>query len=199
MSKLHFGRPASALSPCLLLLVAICLLAPLELPAQSGESDVGEVAAFGGGIAGIGTHPAVGGSTGLAFSRYSIALIETSFSPLGKNSMHTMPAGTLVDASRLYDFNLSVHIRVPVRDRYAPYAILGGGLLWNTFDRSTVGPQGSVAVTSYSNVDFGFETGGGLRYYIRDNWGVRPELKVIVSKQTYTRFSVGIFYVLPGS
>jgi opacity protein-like surface antigen len=196
MSKLHLNRLASEWSPCLLLLLAVCLLAPLELPAQSGESEVGEVAAFGGGIAGLGAHPAVGGSTGLAFSRYAVGLIETSYSPLGSDALRKIPAGTLVDTSRLYDFNFSFHIRVPVRERWAPYAILGGGFLWNTFNQSVTGTPGNVA-SSTSTWNFGFHTGGGLRYYIRDNWGICFELRVIVSSQTYTRFSVGIFYVLP--
>ncbi|MCX6630180.1 MAG: hypothetical protein NTW28_21390, partial [Candidatus Solibacter sp.] len=56
---------------------------------------------------------------------------------------------------------------------------------------------GIAVVSHYSDFDFGFHTGAGLRYYVRENWGIRPELKVIVSKQTYTRLSVGIFYVLP--
>jgi hypothetical protein len=179
------------------LALAACMLGPAQLRGQSADAGIGEVAVFGGGTFGIGAHPAVGGTTGRSISRFAIGLIETAFSPLGSNSVRPVPAGGPIDASRLYDFNLGLHIRVPVRDRWAPYAILGGGLLWNTFDQSVAGPQGTASRKHYDNFDFGFHTGAGLRYYIRDNWGIRPEFKVIVSKQTYTRLSVGIFYVLP--
>jgi len=148
---------------------------------------------------GIGSHPAVGGSAGLAFSRLAMLLLETSFSPLGNTSVRPAPPGAVLDASRLYDFNLGLHIRIPVRDRWAPYAILGGGALWNTFDQTVTGPGAGPVVSHHSNFDFGFHTGAGLRYYIRDNWGIRPEVKVVVSKQTYTRLSIGIFYVIPQS
>ena len=178
-------------------LALACLCGPGDLLGQSSETGVGEVAAFGGGTFGIGSHALVGGSTGRSFSKYAIGLIETAFSPLGSSTVRPAPAGGPIDTSRLYDFNLGVHIRVPVKDRWAPYAILGGGLLWNTFDQTVAGPQGTASIKHYDNFDFGFQTGAGLRYYIRDNWGIRPELKVVVSKQTYTRFSVGIFYVLP--
>jgi hypothetical protein len=183
----------------LALAVVACVIGSEMMRGQSADTEVGEVAAFGGGTFGIGTHPAVGGSTGLAFSRYSIALIETAFSPLGANSSRPAPAGGPIDTSRLYDFNLAMHIRVPVRDRWAPYAILGGGLLWNTLDQRVTGPLGAPAVRHLDYFDFAFHTGAGLRYYVSDKWGVRPEFKVIVSKQTYTRLSVGIFYVLPES
>ena len=189
----RFGRTAG-----LALILAAGMADPPALRGQAGQSDTGEVTAFGGTTFGIGAHPAVGGSAGLAFSRYSILLVETAFSPLGSNSVRKPPAGGPIDTSRLYDINLGLHIRIPVKDRWEPYAILGGGLLWNTFDQH-VGPQGAASLQHYSNFDFGFQTGGGLRYYIREKWGIRPELKVVVSKQTYTRFSVGIFYVLPSN
>jgi opacity protein-like surface antigen len=139
----------------------------------------------------------VGGTAGLAFSRYAIGYAETAFSPLGSNTVRPAPAGGPIDSSRLYDLNLGVHIRVPVRPRWAPYVILGGGVVWNAFNQSLAGPQGTATARHISNYDFGFHTGGGVRYYIRDNWGIRPEFEVVVSKQTYTRFSVGVFYTLP--
>jgi hypothetical protein len=94
----------------------------------------------------------------------------------------------------LFDFNFGFHIRVPVRKRWAPYAILGGGLLFDSF-RAVSGPQG--ALISIDEFNFGFHTGGGVRYYIREDWGVRPEFKFVVSNRTYTRFTVAVFYNLP--
>jgi len=199
MSESGFARRFCRSAATVLLPLAVFALTAAGLSAQSGDSEAGEVAAFGGGVMGVGSHPAVGGSVGLAFSRLAMLLVETSFSPLGSTSMRPAAPGAVLDASRLYDLNLGLHIRIPVRDRWAPYAILGGGALWNTFDQTVTGPGGSAAVSHHSNFDFGFHTGAGLRYYIRDNWGIRPEVKVVVSKQTYTRLSIGIFYVIPQS
>jgi hypothetical protein len=163
------------------------------LHAQSGETDTGEVAAFGGGSFNPGAHPVVGASSGLAFSRYGMGLIEVAFAPLGNNTLRHR-SGVPVEASHLYDFNLSFHIRIPVRERWAPYGILGGGFLFNSF-RAISGPEGlKVGVDEFNGA---FHTGAGLRYYIRPDWGIRPELKVIVSNRTYARFTMGIFYTLP--
>jgi opacity protein-like surface antigen len=196
MSKL-FRRRSTGKAASLAFAVVACVLIPASLRGQSAESGVGEVAAFGGGVFGIGAHPVVGGTAGLAFSRYAIGYAETAFSPLGSSTVRPAPPGGPIDTSRLYDLSLGVHIRVPVRERWAPYAILGGGVLWNAFNQSVAVPQSTAVVRHNTNFDFAFHTGGGVRYYIRENWGIRPEFEVVVSKQTYTRFSVGIFYVLP--
>jgi hypothetical protein len=179
------------------LVAALCMLAPAVLYAQADETDVGEAAAFTGGAFGLGSHPIVGGSLGTTFWRYGMALIETSFSPLDSNTLRVLPGAPAAQTSHLYDLNLSVHIRIPVRRRWAPYAILGGGFLWDKYNLNLVGPQGVAAVSRYTNFNFGFHTGAGLRYYIRENWGIRPEVKVVVSTRPYTRVSMGIFYVLP--
>ena len=59
---------------------------------------------------------------------------------------------------------------------------------------TTPTPTAAVAIDEFN---FGFHTGGGVRYYIREGWGIRPELKVVVSHRTYTRFTIGFFYTLP--
>jgi hypothetical protein len=186
-------------------ILILCLLV-LTTPsfAQSGDSDTGEVAAFGGGVFGIGTHAAVGASSGVAFSKYGIGLIEVAFSPLGDQTVRRR-IGPRPENSKLFDFNFSVHIRIPVKQRFAPYAIVGGGLLFDKFKVvPTVGPPPETGepptvqpAFSVDEANFGFHTGGGARYYIREDWGIRPEFKVIVSNRTYTRFTVGIFYTLP--
>ena len=186
-------------------ILMFCLLAlPTPSHAQSSDSDTGEVAAFGGGVFGIGTHAAVGASSGVAFSKYGIGLIEAAFSPLGEQTVRRR-IGPKPESSKLLDFNFSVHIRIPVKQRFAPYAIVGGGLLLDKFKVvPTVVPPAdpgepptTQAALSVDEFNFGFHTGGGFRYYVREDWGIRPEFKVIVSNRTYTRFTVGIFYTLP--
>ena len=176
------------------------LVSPALMSAQFVDG-AGEVTAFGGGTFGLGgAHPAVGASSGTSFSRYAIGLIEAAFSPLGDETLRRR-MGAPAERSRLFDFNFSVHVQVPVRRRWAPYGIVGAGLL---FDAFRVIPTGALpdeagqtqpaVVFAVDEFNFGFHTGGGVRYYIREDWGIRPEFKVIVSNRTYTRFTIGIFY-----
>jgi outer membrane protein with beta-barrel domain len=166
--------------------------------AQSGETDIGEVGAFTGGAFGGGAHGAAGGSAGTAFSRHGMLLFETSFMPLGNNTIQEWPARSTVVRSYLWDFAIDSHIRIPVRERWAPYAIVGTGLLWNTVRQQTLNLQGSPVIYNFNQFSGVFHTGGGVRYYLGRNWGIRPEVKVIVTRQTYTRLSLGVFYVTSG-
>src|SRR5581483_6477378 len=94
-------------------------------------------------------------------------------------------------------FGADVHIRIPIKEHWAPYAILGTGGLWNTVRQHTVDSNGFTILKAYDQFNGALHTGGGVRYYVGQNWGIRPEVKVIVSKQVYTLFTVGIFYVTP--
>lgn len=185
-----------------ILLVAAWALMPPGAQAQSGDSDQGEVSGragvvFGGGASGTGTHAMVAGAAGTAFSRYGIALLETSFMPLGQHTIQGWPAPSTVDRSYLLDFGVDFHIRVPINNRLAPYAIAGTGLLWNMVRQHAVDSNGATVVKHYDQFNGALHTGGGFRYYLGENWGIRPEVKVIVSKQVYTSVSFGIFYLVP--
>ena len=165
--------------------------------AQSGERETGEVAAFGGVNLGAGTQPMGGGSAGVSFSRYGMALIEASFMPMGKYTIQPWPAQSSVQRSFLYDFGLDFHVRIPVRERWEPYAILGSSVLWNQLSANEENRRGNAVVNHYNQVNAAFNTGIGVRYFVSKSWGIRPEVKVVVSKQIYTRVSMGIFYVTP--
>jgi hypothetical protein len=161
--------------------------------AQSDETDVGEVALHAGGSFGAGTHYSVGGSSGFAFNRKGMAFLEATYTEMGKDILWRRPDVQSPQGSRLFEFMTSVHIRIPVKDRLAPYVIVGGGLFYNSF-HAYAGPQG--ALIGIDDFKFGVQSGGGVRYYIGDNWGIRPEFKVIVSSRTYTRMTIGVFYNL---
>ena len=186
--------------------------APTVCGQSRWDSETGEVAGFGGTTMGLGkTQPAVGASTGLAFSKYGLGLFEVVFSPLSTDTMRRRPIGApRVQDSLLFDINGGMHIQIPVRRKWAPYGIVGGGMLLNSFravntapgeiDPSTGEPVREGGLTAaVREVNFAFHTGGGVRYYVKEDWGIRPEFKIIISNQTYTRFTVGIFYNLPSS
>jgi hypothetical protein len=165
---------------------------------QSADSSAGEVAVLGGvTLGGTGARPTVTGGAGVAFSRYGMALVETTFLPLGDHTIQNWPGRDTVRRSDLLDFAVNFHVRIPVTPHLAPYGIVGTGLLWNLFRQDTFTPTGVPFTRHFNQFNGALNTGGGLRYYIGDNWGIRPEVKVTVSKHTYTTIAFGIFYVTP--
>jgi len=165
--------------------------------AQSGETDVGEMSVSGGFLTGAGTQGSLTGGSGIALSRYGMLLFDTTFLPLGHNSIQFWPAPSTVKTSYAFDFAMDVHVRIPVKEHWEPYAILGTGLIWNVVHQQAVDPRGIAVTSRWDQFNGAFHTGGGLRYFLGSNWGVRPEVKVIISKQTYTCVSFGIFYQVP--
>ena len=89
-------------------LLAIAM-APAALEAQSDKTGAGELSAYAGAVFGMGAHPAVGGSTGTAFSRYAIALIDVSFMPLSSDTLLSSPTTAAYRGSGLFDFALCVN------------------------------------------------------------------------------------------
>ena len=180
-----------------LIAAAVMVLVPMIALGQSDETDNGEVAGYSGGAFGLGSHPVVGASTGAGFARYAMGIIDISYTPFGENTLRVRPANEIVRHSGVYDFNFGIHIRIPVTKRLAPYAIVGAGLMYDTFDLAKATVPGTAVFQSHSETYFGFHTGAGLRYYVREHWGIRPETKVVMSNRTYVSASIGIFYVLP--
>ncbi len=165
--------------------------------AQPGETGQGEFTIYTGLAAGgVGTHPAVGASTCLTFSRYDVGLFDASYSPLGSDNLRYY-SGLVTTDSRLYDINLSVQVRAPLMERWEPYTVLGTALLYNTYQAQAIQPVGAKAVSKHDG-RFGFEVGGGVRYYLAETWGVRGEYRYTFSTQNFSRILGGVFYQFEG-
>jgi opacity protein-like surface antigen len=177
-------------------LTVVALLTPLSALGQY-EPDPGEIGVYSGGTFSGGAHPFVGGSAGLAYSKYAVGLIDFSYTHLDTDTLRHVAAHD-VKGSNLYDCNFSVHIRYPVNEKWAPYGIAGPSVVWNGYSYGTLGANGAHIYTSKQDVNFGFHTGAGVRYYINENWGIRPEVKVILTGRTYVVFSLGFFFNTPG-
>jgi hypothetical protein len=179
---------------CLLILFA----APCFLAAQSSSygwfGAPGEVYGYGGVRD---NHGTVGAGAGLLIAKYGGYFLDAGYSSLGTGSVRRL--GEPVTQSRLYDLALLGHIRFPVKTKFEPYAIVGGGAFYNTFQIQAPAPAPFGTFVSKSTTNFAFHTGAGLRYFVHPDWGIRPELKISISGQTYVGFSVGFFYVIPGS
>ena len=172
--------------------------------AQAGETDVGEVSGrvggtWGGGSNGLSgvSNYTVGASSGVAFARHGMVFFDTLFMPLGIHTIQPWPAPFSIDHSYLIDFGVDFQIRIPVKHRFAPYLIAGTGLLWDQIKTLPAIVDGVPLVRHFNQFNGALHTGAGARYYIGETWGIRPEVKVIVSKQVYTSVSFGVFYVTP--
>lgn len=191
---------------CLLLLFAIPCLVKSLVAAQSvgygntgpGSWGTGEIYGYGG--VRDGGHGTVGAAAGLLFAKYGGYFLDMGYSSLGSSSVRTL--GQPLRQSRLYDFALLGHVRIPVKPKFEPYLIVGGGAFYNTFQIAN--PPANPAVNPLqltyvgaSTTNFAFHTGVGLRYFIHSDWGIRPEIKVSISGQTYVGFTIGFFYQIP--
>ncbi len=162
--------------------------------AQAGDPNAAELSTYAGVSTGTaGAHFAIGGSAGGSVYRYLIILVESGFSPLGNYTL-VNHEGLVSRSSGLYDFDLAAHVRIPIKHRWEPYGIGAPALLYNRYQKQVIQPNGVITYASgKSDVKFGFETGGGVRYYIHEDWGIRAEDRYIISTHNYNRFMVGVF------
>src|SRR5215471_884579 len=170
-------------------------LVPAALLAQS--IDTSELSTYGGVSAGAdAAHAWVGGSAGVSPSKYFMAVVDTSFAPLGSNVLRTGLLRTTT--SRLYDFNFTGQVLIPVHYRIKPYGLLGAGVLYNTYLIGAVRPNGVAYFAGRSDCKFGFETGGGIRYFVSEGFGIRAEYRFTASTRNFNRALVGVFYQFEG-
>lgn len=180
-------------------IASICLIVISPgLRAQPDAADAGEFAVYtGAALGGPGSHPTVGGSSGISFGKYGVALVETSYIPLGNRTLRVY-SGITSARSNLYDFDFSVHIRIPIKRHWAPYALLAPALLYNTYSIATERSP-AVYISGQSDTKFGFEAGGGLRYYMQNGWGFQGEYRYTISSQNFSRILGGVFYQFDGT
>ena len=190
----QYGWRAAAI-----VLSAALALLPAVASAQRPEGESGEISAIGGiaGGSGLGVQPTVTGSAGYAFSKWGMVLFDTSYLPMGNHTIQSWPAPADVHKSWTLDFGMDIHIRIPVKAKWEPYGIVGTGVLWNSLHANDTIANQFVVEKHFNQVNGALHTGGGFRYHVSENWGVRSEVKVIVSKQIYTQMLMGVFYVTP--
>jgi opacity protein-like surface antigen len=122
-------------------------------------------------------------------------MVDFSYTPEGNNTLQPHSPLVKVSTSKLYDFNFTVHIRIPVRERWEPYGIAGAGCLYSTYHVASIYSTGTATVyKGATDANFGFETGAGVRYFVEHNWGVRSEWRYTIGPKNISRFVAGLFY-----
>ena len=171
--------------------IVICLVMSAASYAQ--EPTVEANAQFGI-VSGIGTHGSFGGGVAVPLRPRVLGYGEFSYIPLGGASSSVPSLGLQSGGSaRAYNFNFGGQYEFPKSDDMTPYAGVGLGVLHASSSYSS--SFGGMTVTgSGSSSNLYFNVGGGLRYYVNERWGLRPELMIFAGSNTYVRFGGGFFY-----
>jgi len=175
--------------------IVICLVMSAASYAQEPREI--EANAQVGIVSGIGTHGSFGGGIGVALTPRIQGYGELSYIPLGgSSSTFAAPIGLQTEGSaRAFNFNVGGRYDFSRSGSMAPYAGFGLGILHSSSSFSSSFGGTTISGGGSSN-DFYFNVGGGLRYFVNDRWGWRPEFMVFAGSSTYVRLGGGVFYQL---
>jgi len=152
-----------------------------------------EVSGNLGVVSGIGSHGSFGGSLGAPISDHLILSGDLSYIPMGGASV-TFNGATASSSAKAFNFNGNLQYQFKARRATVPYAGAGLGFLHSSFSSSSNLPGAGALNMQGGSTDMYFNVGGGLRYYVKERWGFRPEFMVFAGSNTYVRFAGGIFY-----
>jgi hypothetical protein len=182
-------------------IVKISFIATVGLWLMTGlsygqDTHQGQIEATGqlGFVAGIGTHVAVGGSVAGALNERVLVYGEFLYIPLGSSTVNILGVNRDVSARA---FNLDGGLQYQFRKygSMVPYAGVGLGLLHSSASiPNNFSFQGLNFSTGGSSNDFYVNLGGGVRYYVTEQWGVRPEFTIFAGPNTFVRIGAGVFY-----
>jgi hypothetical protein len=177
--------------------ITIAIVSCLALASAGYGQDMaeGQVEATGlvGIVTGNGTHGTVGVNAGKAVRERVFAYGEFFYVPGGGGSFES-PGFEASSSSRGIGFNAGAQYMFPTSGMWKPYAGGGLGVVHGSVSFSTT--VGGVVINEgrISNTDFFVNFGGGLRYYINDRWGFKPEVMIFAGGDTFVRLAGGLFY-----
>ena len=161
--------------------------------ASYGQDGNVEVAGHVGVVGGIGSHAVFGGTIGAPVTDKLILLGDLSYIPMGGASV-TINGITTSSSAKAINFNGTVQYQFTPTRGVVPYAAAGLGFLRSSFETSRSGSGPGTFNVSGSSTDAYFNFGGGLRYYVNERWGFKPDFQFFSGSNTFVRFAGGIFY-----
>jgi hypothetical protein len=175
-----------------LAITAFVVVASVASSYGQGVTGNMEVTGHLGMVSGIGSHGSFGGSLGIPVANNLSVFGDLSYIPMGGVSA-TVAGATTSSGARAFNFNGTLQYQFKQTQAIAPYVGAGLGFLRSSFDASSSIPGASFNATGGST-DLYFNFGGGLRYFVNERWGFRPELMIFAGPNTYVRIAGGIFY-----
>lgn len=162
--------------------------------AQDQEPAKVEATGMVGVLTGIGTHGMVGGSIAAAIRNRFSVIGELSYIPLGSDSVNVLGVRSEFSAKAI-SLNVGGQYQLRESRKVSPYVGAGVGFLHSSSSSSvTTTFQGFDFNGGSSDTNAYLNLGGGGRYYVKDRWGVKPELMLFLGHQTFARVSAGVFY-----
>ena len=152
-----------------------------------------EVTGHLGIVSGIGSHGSFGGSIGTPITDHVILSGDLSYIPLGGGSV-SINGATSSSSAKAFNFNGNLQYQFKPAHAVVPYAGAGLGFLHSSFNSSSNLPGTAAFTAQGGTTDLYFNMGGGLRYFVNERWGFRPELMVFAGSNTYVRLAGGVFY-----
>ncbi|MDX1984860.1 MAG: outer membrane beta-barrel protein [Bryobacteraceae bacterium] len=170
-----------------MLLLALAAVCACPMAAEDNAIEKGESEAVG--FAGLADgNLTMGGAFGKGVTDKIFAYGELSFLKGDSASFNGVKASSNAigfGGGAQYNFNKLFKSN----PRWVPYA--GAGL--SLFRFSAKSSFGGVSASA-SATDLFLNFGGGLRYYMKPNWGFRPELMIFAGDGSFIRATVGLFY-----
>jgi len=182
-------------------IISVSLIATVGLFVMTGvgygqDLEKGQIEATGqvGFVSGIGTHGAFGGSVGGALSEHVLAFGEFLYIPLGSSTVRILGVNQSV-SGRAFNFDGGLQYQFRRHGSMVPYAGVGLGLVHSgASGPSSFTFQGFNFSAGGSSNDFYANLGGGVRYYMTEQWGFRPEFTIFAGSNTFVRIGAGVFY-----
>lgn len=170
----------------------VCLF--LAVGAQAQDQGAIEVSGHAGIVAGLdGTHGEFGAGGGTTIRDRIFVFGDISYIPFGEGGSFDILGITAEGSAKALNYNFGGHYLFPRKDKIAPYAGAGLGILHASF-HSSVTIAGVTTESEASDTDFYVNFGGGIRYYVNDRWGFKPELMIFAGPSTFVRVAGGVFY-----
>ena len=170
----------------------------MQRGAVEGAGFIGGIWLSGGG----GNHAHLGGTFGAAARERLFVFGELGYAPLTGRSTTTVVDGVPVNISasaKLLDFGGGVQVIFPTDWNFEPYVIgaVGAGRISTSGSAHVPGSNIDVSM-SVSDTKARVGGGVGVRYYLSEKWGIRPELRIDrylgTGGSTAFRYTVGVFY-----
>ena len=151
---------------------------------ELNKGDV-EAMAFVGGVS-DGGGATFGGGIHYAFTPRVLLAIEVGYLTGGDDF-----SGFGVDVdSHGVSIDANLHYLFPQTNtpKFTPYVLAGIGYL-----RASASVSGAGVDLDASASDAGLNIGGGARWQGGTNWGIKPEIKILIADNASVRFAVGFY------
>jgi hypothetical protein len=171
-------------------ILVLCVGVSSPVSAQQVTPGQSEVVGFIGGVTDGGGFT-FGGGVHYALDPKWIVVGELSYLTGGDDFNGSFQGiGVSAESSAIaVDLNAHYLFQRPGKAPFAPYVLGGLGIVRARGTATILGVTQSV-----SDTEAGVNIGVGGRWQPGVNWGVRPELKVLIAENTSARFSVGLYY-----